>query len=144
MGPSAPSPEVAAAASRDIADASRVSDVPEVLERLDEIERRWRDALSLVVADQPLEAAHEVERAGEVLAQLGRLDGVAELLAPTAVAAFAERMQRLSRLHRELVAASRSAQATVGRTLGEARHGRTALRAYGNEGEADHACDRIV
>lgn len=132
MGPSAPLPELDSTAC------------PDGIGLLDEIERRWRDALSLVAADEPQAAAHEIERAGEILHHLGRLDEAAELVAPEALAAFSERMQRLSRLHHELVAASRRAQATIGRTLAQAHDGRAALRAYGPVREPDHSCDQIV
>jgi len=133
MPPSAPPPETA---------AERASEARSVLARLDEIERRWRDALSLVLADQPGAAAHEVEAAGAALQELGSLDAVAERIEPSALAEFADRMERLTRLHHELTNASRNAQATVGRSLGETRRGRTALRAYGGEVDPSHSCDR--
>jgi len=129
MAPSATPPELAPAAA---------------LERLDGIERRWRDALSFLAADDPQAAAKEIERAGEILQHLGRPDEAAELLAPHALAAFTDRMQRLSRLHRELLAASRRAQESIGRSLAHARGGRAALKVYGADPAATHACDETV
>jgi hypothetical protein len=132
MAPSAPPPELPAA------------ELAGCLELLDEIERRWRDALSFVVAEDAQAAAREIERAGEILSHLGRLDQAAELLSPAALAAFTERMQRLSRLHRELVSASHSAQTSLGRALAQTRTGRAALDAYSPGESVAHACDELV
>jgi|SRR5688572_26576522 len=116
----------------------------EAVTLLEEVERRWRDALSHVAADEPAAAAREIERAGEILKHFTRLDEATELVAPATVADFSARMQRLSRLHAELVKASRRAQTKIGNSLAEARAGRAALAAYDPQRAEAHRCDEMV
>jgi hypothetical protein len=100
------------------------------LEALDFVERRWRDALSYVLAGDVEGTAREVEAAGGALATLGSLEEARARLADDELAAFAAAAARLTRLHAELVAASRKARSAVGDELAAARRGRAALQAY--------------
>lgn len=129
MAPSAPGEEAAAP--------------PACLAALDEIERRWREALALVHAGEATRAQREVEAAGELLARLGGLDQLRASLDPARLADLAERMARLSALHHELATQSRRAQEEIVRVLESARTGREALRAYGSGGSLLHACDEV-
>src|SRR5262245_11327016 len=115
MAPSARTPDAAAAC----------------LAALDEIERRWRDALSLVHAGDPARAQRDVEAAGDILARLGQFEELRRRINPQRLADLAERMTRLSALHHELAVQSRRAQDDVERALAATRQGRTALSAYG-------------
>jgi uncharacterized protein involved in exopolysaccharide biosynthesis len=116
---------------------------PACLAALDEIEKRWREALSLVHAGEATRAQREVEAAGELFARLGELEGLRSTIDPARLADFAERMTRLSALHHELAAQSRRAQAEIVRVLESTRNGRVALRAYGSGGPLQHACDEV-
>ena len=127
MPPSAPAPEAAAAC----------------FAALDEIERRWRDALSLVHAGDPARAQRDVEAAGELLARLGQFEELRRRIDPQRLADLAERMTRLSALHHELAVQSRRAQDDVERALAATRQGRTALAAYGRHAAPLHACDEV-
>jgi len=110
---------------------------------LDEIEKRWRDALSLVHAGQPARAQRDVEAAGALLSRLGEFEELRLELDPRRLADLAERMTKLSALHHELTAQSRRAQAEVERTLASTRRGQSALVAYGRQVPSLHACDEV-
>jgi hypothetical protein len=116
---------------------------PACLAALDEIEQRWREALSLVHAGEATRAQREGEQAGELFARLGELEAVRRSIDPARLADFAERMTRLSALHHELAAQSRRAQAEIVRVLESTRHGRAALRAYGSGGPVEHSSDEV-
>jgi hypothetical protein len=113
------------------------------LAALDEIERRWRDALSLVHAGDAARAQRDVEAAGDLLARLGELEELRRRIDPPRLAELAERMTRLSALHHELSVQSRRAQEEVERALASARQGKTALAAYGGQSPHFHACDEV-
>ena len=110
---------------------------------LDEIERRWRDALSLVHAGDPARAQRDIEAAGDVLARLGEFEELRRKLDPRRLADLAERMARLSALHHELVIQSRRSRDDVERALASTRRGRAALDAYGRQSTPLHACDEV-
>ena len=115
----------------------------EGLALLDEVEARWRDALSFVAAEDPRAAAREVEQAGALLRRLGPLDAFTGSLGPGALAEATTKIGRLTRLHHRLLAASHEAQVAIGRQLGQASSGKAALAAYGEAGAPEHACDEI-
>jgi uncharacterized protein involved in exopolysaccharide biosynthesis len=116
---------------------------PACIAALDEIERRWREALSLVHAGEPTRAEREVEKASVLFTRLGGLEQLRATIDPARLADFAERMTRLSALHHELAAQSRRAQAEIVKVLESTRNGRAALRAYGSGGQLRHACDEV-
>jgi hypothetical protein len=116
---------------------------PACLAALDEIERRWREALALVHAGEATRAQREVETAGELFTRLGELEHLRGSLDPARLADLAERMARLSALHHELALQSRRAQEEIVRVLESTRNGREALRAYGSGGPLVHACDKV-
>jgi hypothetical protein len=113
------------------------------LAALDEIERRWREALSLVHAGDATRAQREVEAAGDLFTRLGELEELRRTIDPARLADFADRMTRLSALHHELAAQSRRAQAEIVKVLESTRNGRATLRAYGSGGPLLHACDEV-
>jgi len=116
---------------------------PKILRVFDEIEARWREALSLVLAGDAARAQREVDAAGEILARLGEIEDIKRSIDPARLAEFAGRMARLSALHGELTVQSRRAQGAVARSLGAARQGRAALDAYGTSARPLHACDEV-
>lgn len=116
---------------------------PSCLAALDEIERRWREALALVHAGEATRAQREVEAAGELFVRLGELEQVRRSLDPARLADLAERMARLSALHQELASQSRRAQEAIVRELEAMRNGRDALEAYASGGPRPHACDEV-
>lgn len=129
-----------------MAPSDRVDDAgapPRCLAVLDEIERRWREALSLVHAGEATHAQREVETAGELFARLGELEQLRGALDPARLADLAERMARLTALHQELATQSRRAQEEIVRVLESTRNGRETLRAYGSGGTLLHACDEV-
>jgi hypothetical protein len=129
MAPSARAPESSAPAA--------------VLVVLDEIERRWRDALAHVHSGDAARAQLEVEAAERIFAQLGEIETLRRSLDPARLAELADRMSRLSALHHELTERSRSAQDEVVRALVATRQGRAALKAYGAKVQQPHEFDEV-
>ena len=112
---------------------------PSPLELLEQIETHWRNALSLVLEDDPVSAAREVERAGSLLSGASAPDGVD----PRALGQLAERVQQLGALHEELLQRSRSARDRLAQALEETRRGGKALRAYEPADRGTRGVDRL-
>ncbi len=119
----------------------------DALAALDAAERCWRDALSFVAAGDVAGAADEVERADLLLAELAGVGSHADeartRLSDAELARIAAGMSRLTRLHSELIAATRAAQARIGHELAAARRGKAALAAYGAQVPDSHHCDAV-
>jgi len=105
----------------------------ETLRALEQIEQRWRHALSLVDADDPVAAAREVAEADRDIEKLIDLQAAATAGTPEQLGRIQARFTELNALYRTLLERSQEGLQSLGRAMDQCREGARALQAYAPE-----------